>query len=100
MLLQTRCGSRDTGSSLLRHEGDYKLRRWGGPISEAFKRPALAVWGNGLWGSVGRAGRSLPLEGLHQLSLFKPYRPRISVMVVTVERDCCHARFELKPKDS
>jgi hypothetical protein len=24
----------------------------------AFKRPAPAVWGNGLWGSVGGAGRS------------------------------------------
>lgn len=24
----------------------------------AFKRPAAAVWGNGLWGSVGATGRS------------------------------------------
>ena len=30
-----------------------------GPFNfEAFKRPAPAVWGNGLWGSVGGAGRS------------------------------------------
>ncbi len=37
-------------------------KHWGGGeglISEAFKRPAAAVWGNGLWGSVGAAGRSL-----------------------------------------
>jgi hypothetical protein len=38
------------------------LRRYGGgsrnPLSRAFKRPAAAVWGNGLWGSVGAAGRS------------------------------------------
>jgi len=27
-------------------------------IALAFKRPAPAVWGNGLWGSVGGAGRS------------------------------------------
>ncbi len=27
-------------------------------FSGAFKRPAAAVWGNGLWGSVGAAGRS------------------------------------------
>jgi hypothetical protein len=27
-------------------------------ILRAFKRPAPAVWGNGLWGSVGGAGRS------------------------------------------
>jgi len=27
-------------------------------LLEAFKRPAPAVWGNGLWGSVGGAGRS------------------------------------------
>ncbi len=25
---------------------------------EPSKRPAAAVWGNGLWGSVGAAGRS------------------------------------------
>jgi hypothetical protein len=27
-------------------------------LPQAFKRPAPAVWGNGLWGSVGGAGRS------------------------------------------
>ena len=27
-------------------------------LSLGFNAPALAVWGNGLWGSVGRAGRS------------------------------------------
>ena len=34
-----------------RKEGEDDGRR-------AFKRPAPAVWGNGLWGSVGGAGRS------------------------------------------
>jgi len=32
--------------------------REGFPNLLAFKRPAPAVWGNGLWGSVGGAGRS------------------------------------------
>lgn len=31
-------------------------------VFQAFKRPALAVWGNGLWGSVGRAGRSFTIR--------------------------------------
>jgi len=36
---------------------------WGrNEVFQAFKRPALAVWGNGLWGSVGRAGRSFTLR--------------------------------------
>jgi len=29
-----------------------------GLLTGALKRPAPAVWGNGLWGSVGGAGRS------------------------------------------
>src|ERR1700687_1730222 len=78
----------------LERRGRGRGRVQGLVLKPSSARPC-AVWGNGLWGSVGRAGRSLPLEGLHQLWLFKPSRPCISVMVVTVARDCHHPRAEV-----
>src|ERR1700687_5737626 len=76
----------------LERRGRGRGRVQGLVLKPSSARPC-AVWGNGLWGSVGRAGRSLPLEGLHQLWLFKPSRPCISVTVVTVARDCHHPEF-------
>ncbi len=49
--------SRGLKSRLVKQAEDDK-GRWGRLLSSAFKRPAAAVWGNGLWGSVGAAGRS------------------------------------------
>jgi hypothetical protein len=54
-----------------------------------------AVWGNGMWGSVGGAGRFYDLEGLMQLCLSKPHSPCISVTTVTVVSDPRHARRQL-----
>ena len=45
-----RCGTRLRRGNSIRKGGRARI--------EAFKRPAAAVWGNGLWGSVGAAGRS------------------------------------------
>ncbi len=57
MPADTVCLSRHSYKRLLSSKKGT-VRGAGARFLGAFKRPAAAVWGNGLWGSVGAAGRS------------------------------------------